>query len=91
MSISTPELLTARELAEMEYTSEQSDKNRQHELSMYEVDYKIRKLEASWRMLLKLPLALLFLPVKLVLALAVVVAFAFGRDCPPSLWDLLKL
>lgn len=90
MSTYTPDLLTARELAEMEYAKEESDKNRQHELSMYELDLQVKKLEASWKQLLKLPLALIFLPVKICLALSVLVAFAFGRDCPPSLWDLLK-
>lgn len=90
MSTYTPEQLSPREIAEMEYSREQNDKNRAHELALAELELQVKLKDASWRQLLKLPLALIFLPVKICLSVAVVVGFAFGRDFPPSLWDLLK-
>lgn len=91
MSTYTPEQLSPREISEMEYAREQNDKNREHELRLAELELQIKLKDASWRQLLKIPLALIFLPVKICLAFAVLVAFAFGRDFPDALWDSIKL
>lgn len=90
MSTFTPDLLTSREIAELEYAKEQSAENRAHELAMAEIDIQVRKIEASWKQLLAIPLALIYLPVQICLAFAALVAFAFGRDFPDALWDRLK-
>jgi hypothetical protein len=90
MATYTPDLLTARELAEMEYSKEQSAQNRAHELELAKLDYQVKKLEASWRQVFILPLALIYLPVQICLSVAALVAFAFGRDFPDALWNLLK-
>lgn len=90
MATYAPELLTARELAEMEYAKEQSEQNRAHELELAKLDYQVKRLEASWRQVFVLPLALLYLPVQICLAVSASVAFAFGRDFPDALWDRLK-
>lgn len=90
MSIRPPERLTEREYQELAYAREQSDKNREHELELKRLELKIAKLNASWNQVWRLPLALIFLPVKFVLSFGILIAFAFGRDFPDALWDLLK-
>jgi hypothetical protein len=90
MSTYTPDNLSPRELSEMEYTKEQKALDRQHAITIRELELESEQLSASWRAFLKLPLALIFLPVKICLAFAVLVAFAFGRDLPDALWDLLR-
>lgn len=90
MATYTPESLSSRELAEMEYAKEQSAENRAHELEMAKLELQVKKLEASWRQVFVLPLALIYLPVQICLAVAASVAFAFGRDFPDALWDRLK-
>ena len=89
MATQIRETLTARELAEIEYGKEQQERYYEHELAMKDREIELRKLEASWGSLLRIPLALIFLPVKIVLAVSVLVGTAFGRDFPEALWDLI--
>jgi hypothetical protein len=89
MATQIRETLTARELAEIEYGKEQQERFYEHELAMKSLDLEVQKLEASWRAWLKIPLALIFLPVKICLAFAVVIGLAFGRNFPDALWDLI--
>ena len=83
MAITYRDELTPREREEMDYSREENERNRQYNL-------EIAKVENSWTQLFRLPLAILSLPVKVVVALAIIPYAIKGSDIPENLWKALK-
>lgn len=83
MIVNAPEKFTAREYEEIRINQEEAEKNRQFQLEM-------ARIEHSWNQLLRLPLALIALPVRLVQAIALCVIYARGKEPSPDFWKNLK-
>lgn len=83
MAITYRDELTPREREEMDFTREENEKNRQYNL-------EVAKLENRWTQLFKIPLALLSLPVKFVLAFALISYTIKGTPVPDSYWKALR-
>jgi len=83
MAITYKDELTPREREEMDYSREENEKNRQYNL-------EVAKIENRWAQLFKLPLAILSLPVKLVLALAIIPFAIKGSEIPDSYWKAIR-
>lgn len=83
MAITYREELSPREREEMDFQKEENEKNRQYNL-------EVARLENRWTQLFRLPLALLALPVKLVLAFALIAYVVKRENVPDSYWRALK-
>jgi hypothetical protein len=84
------ETLTPRERAELDWEREYAKLQVEYGTKVQELDLEVRKLEAKWSSLLRLPLAVVLLPVKLIMALAVPISAVSGKQVPEKLWELLK-
>ena len=76
-------VFTPKEHEQMEYEERMFDKQAAFNLEM-------QKYETKWASWLKLPVTLILLPVKFVLAIGIGVAIVAGRAVPDKLWEHLK-
>lgn len=83
MAITYSDQLTPREREEMDFSKEENERNRQYNL-------EIAKIENRWTQLFKIPLAILSLPVKMILAFAIIPYAIKGTNVPEALWKTLK-
>lgn len=75
--------LTPREAEMMRYEKEERDAARAHAETM-------KKLEIKWQQLFSIPLALIYLPIRLVLVVPVCIAYLRKHEPSESFWRLLR-
>lgn len=85
-----PQTLTPRESLLMQHETEENEKARTFEVEMKKLDLEFQKLEARWKSWLRIPMAIVKLPVGIVLAVGYVIAVARGKDVSQNFWDFLK-
>lgn len=83
MIVQPPERFTAREYEEIKIQQEENDKSRQFQLDL-------AKIENSYWVLLRIPIAIISLPVKFVLAIALCVTYAKGKEPSKDFWKALN-
>jgi hypothetical protein len=84
------ETLTPRERAELDWEKESAKLQVEYGTRIQELDLEVRKLEAKWTALFRLPLALVELPIKLVMSLAIPISVITKKDLPNSFWEFMK-
>ena len=82
--------MTQREREEHQMEMEIAEKQAEFTLRRAELDLEVRKLEAKWTSWLKLPTAVILLPVKFIMALAIPISVITKKDLPDAYWDFLK-
>jgi hypothetical protein len=54
------------------------------------MDVEVRKLEARWSSWLRLPMAIVLLPIKFVLAFAIPISVITKKDLPDKFWEFMR-
>lgn len=62
----------------------------EHVQALKAMDYEISKIEAKWTIVFKLPLAIVTLPVKVLMAVGYIVAMARKQEPSDKFWEYLK-
>lgn len=82
MPLQFDEKLTPREYELMRRDDEQARLNREHEIAIKSMELEAMKLDMKWSQLSKIPLAILLLPIRCLVAMSLFVAYA--RKIEPS-------
>lgn len=82
--------LTPREWAEFNNEKEILKMQMDHARTLKELEIEVQKLEARWSSWLKLPLALIKLPVRLLLIIPLSIYAGRKQEVPQELWNLLS-
>lgn len=85
-----PDELTPREREEFEQQKELIEMQGTYTLKRTEYDVEIQKLQARWTNLLRLPFAIILLPVKFVMAFAIPVSVITKKELPSEFWEFLR-
>lgn len=82
--------LTPREIEEFKQELEVAEKQADYGLKVKELELQIKKIETHWTQVFRLPLAVILLPVKFVMAFAIITSLITKKDLPKEFWDLLR-
>jgi len=84
------ETLTPREREELDWEKQLSRMQMDYGLKVEQLKADIAKLEAKWTVVFRIPLEVICLPVKLVLALAIPICMISGYQLPKEYWEFMK-
>lgn len=90
MPIQTLDKLTPREYEMHNQRKEMFELEAQHQVVMQQLDIEVRKIEARWTSLLRLPVIIITLPVRFVMAIAYVVAVAKKFELGENFWNYMR-
>jgi hypothetical protein len=90
MAFQIDDKLTPREYELMQYEKEENNAVREHAIRLKELEIEVSKVSMKWQQVFTLPLAILLLPVRLIAAFALVVAYIRKYEPSESFWKLLK-
>ena len=82
--------MTSREREEFEQEKEASHIAAQYNIKMKEMELELARLETKWSSWMKIPVTLITLPIKLVMALAYIVAMIRGKEPSEDFWKYIK-
>lgn len=82
--------LTPRERAELDWEKEAAQMQVAYAEKVKEMDLEVRKLEAKWTQLFKLPMALIWLPIRFIMAFAIPISVITKKELPQAYWDFLR-
>lgn len=85
-----PDELTPREREEFEQQKELIELQGGFTLKRTEYEIELSKIEARWTNLLRLPFAIILLPVKFILAFAIPISVMTKKDLPEQYWEFLR-
>lgn len=88
--IGIPDELTPRERDEFEQQKELIEMQGGFTLKRTEYEIELSKIEARWTNLLRLPFAIILLPVKFILAFAIPISVITKRELPTEFWEFMK-
>jgi hypothetical protein len=86
----TREKLTPREREELGWEKEATKLQIEHAEKISQMNLEVRKLEARWTQLFKLPMALIWLPIRLVMAFAIPISVISKKELPDKFWEFMK-
>lgn len=89
MAFQSSENITPRETIQMQHEITMFDKSAEHAIRMQQLQIELEKIEARWTVVFKIPLAIINLPVRMILAIAFIVASARKYEPTSKLWDYL--
>ena len=84
------EVLTPRERAELDWEKESAIMQKDYGEKLAEMELEVKKLEVKWTQLFRIPEAIILLPVKLLMALAITVSVITKKDLPKDYWEFMK-
>ena len=87
---SMPDVLTAREREEFEQEKIVVQMQSEHTLKLKELELEVAKIEAKWTVLLKLPLYIVMLPVRILFGLAYICSMFTKKELPEEFWKFIK-
>lgn len=90
MPLQEAEMLTPRESQIMQYEKEQAERSMHHELELKKLDLELATQEMEWTQLFKIPVTFISLPIRLVCALGLCIAYARGIEPSESFWKYLR-
>jgi len=90
MAITNREELTPREREEMDFTKEENVRAREHSIQIKKLELEDNRINQRWTQVFRIPLSLLSLPVKIILAFALPFYILKGKDAPDIYWKALK-
>lgn len=82
-------VMTPKEREEFEQEKTVAEMQTELTLKLKEMELEIAKIETRWSVLLKLPLAIVLLPVRLLLAVAYIVAVARKHEPADNFWEFM--
>lgn len=85
-----PEKLTPRERAELDWEKEATHLQADYALKVKELELQVKKLEARWSSLFRLPMAIIWLPVRLIMAFAIPISAITKKDLPDKFWEFMR-
>lgn len=88
--IQRTEHLSPREIQLQQFEEKMFEKQAEQVLAVKRLELEQAKLEAKWSSWLKIPVTIILLPVKVVLAFALITSLITKKDLPPVFWDYLK-
>lgn len=80
---------TPRERAEFEQEKELVEMQGGYNLKLKEYDIQVQRLEAQWSAWLRLPFAIILLPVKFIMAFAIPISVITKKELPKEYWEFL--
>lgn len=90
MLINEPNSFSPRELEQMRYEAERSDKEMAYGMDMKKLDVEVQKLETKFSSLLRIPIIILKLPVLVLFGIGYVIHSIKGTEPSDNFWKLLK-
>lgn len=84
------EQMTEREREEFQQEKEAAEIQGNYNLRLKEMDMEIARMEAKWTNILRLPIVIITLPIKVVLAIGYLIAVAKKQEPSDKFWDYLK-
>jgi hypothetical protein len=85
-----PKTLTPRERAELDWEKEAAQMQITYAEKIKEMDLEVRKLEAKWTSLYKLPMAVVWLPIRFVMAFAIPISVITKKELPKQFWEFMR-
>lgn len=82
--------LTPREQEELAWEKEQAHLSADYGLKIAEMQVELQKVQSHWTQVFRLPLAVILLPVKLVMALAIPISAVSKKELPKEFWEFMK-
>lgn len=82
--------LTPKEKEELNWEKEATRLQIEYAERIKQMDLEVRKLEAKWSTLFRLPLAVLYLPVKLIVAFAIPISAITKKELPKEFWEFMR-
>ena len=86
----TREALTARERAELDWEKESARLQIEYAEKMKAMEYEIKKVEARWTQVFRIPLEVIKLPVRLIMAFAIPISVITKKELPAPFWEFMK-
>jgi hypothetical protein len=83
-------VLSPRERAELDWEKEAARLQITYNETIKQMDLDLKKLEVKWTQLFRLPLAILTLPIKLVMSLAIPISVVTKKDLPDKFWEFMR-
>lgn len=81
-----PNLMSQRERDEFEQDKIMAEMQSEHSLKLKRMEVEVAKIEAHWTSLFKLPLAIIMLPVRVLLAIAYIISMFTKHPQPDEFW-----
>ena len=82
--------MTPREREEFEQSKNMFELQSAHQLKVAELELQVRKLETRWTQILRLPFALLSVPVRMMFGVAYIAHAIRGTKPDEKFWDYLQ-
>ena len=82
--------MSPREKAQFDWEKEATRLQIAHAERISEMNLEVRKLEARWSSLFRLPMAIIWLPIRLVVAFAIPIAAITKKDLPKEFWEFIR-
>lgn len=82
--------LTPKERAELDWEKEAARMQIDYAEKVKAMDLEVRKLEAKWTSLYKLPMAIIWLPIRFIMSFAIPISVITKKDLPKEYWDFLR-
>lgn len=86
----TREALTAREREELNWEKESAQLQIDYATRIKEMDLEVRKIEAKWTQLFRVPMAVIALPVRVIMAIAIPISVITKKDLPDKFWEYMR-
>jgi hypothetical protein len=86
----TREALTARERAELDWEKESARLQIEYAEKMKAMEFEIKKVEARWTQVFRIPLEIIKLPVRMILAVAIPISVITKTTLPKEFWEFMK-
>lgn len=90
-AVNAREYLTQREIDEFNQEKEVAQLQADYGLRVQELQLEVSKLEAKWTSLYRLPFAILMLPVRFMMSIALIISVAVKKELPQQFWDIINL
>lgn len=90
MAIHDRDTLSPRESFMLEHEKEQGRIAREHAIRMKQLDIEVQKMEAKWSAWLRIPMFIIMLPVRLLFAIAFIVAVSRKVTLGEDFWNFMR-
>lgn len=90
MAINQSEQLTPRESVMMDYEREQAREAREHAIRIKQLEIEVLKMEAKWSSWLRIPLFIIMLPVRVIMAVGWCIAVSRKYDLGENFWNFMR-
>lgn len=90
MAVQVLDRMTSREYEIFNQRKEMFELEAQHAIQMKELEIEVQKIEAKWSSLLRLPVLIITLPVRVLFGIAYIVAVARKTELGQNFWTYIS-